>query len=322
MKSKIAILFPGQGSQFIGMGKELYDNFATAREVFEEVDAILQQNLSKLIFDGDAAELTLTSNAQPAIMAVSVAVWRVLLQQMHLKNAQDIGIVAAGHSLGEYSALCVAGVISLADTARLLRLRGNAMQDSVSLGSGAMLALLGTELENAIKIAELAAKNCSTVCEVANDNGAGQVVLSGETKAIDYAALIAADNGAKKAIKLQVSAPFHSSMIQSAATVMQQALEQTHYGKFSIPVVANYTAVATTDCAQVPDLLTKQITGRVRWRESIQYIAEKFNCDTYLEIGPGKVLTGLNKKMYPDYKALSLHSVEEIENVAAMLLNC
>jgi [acyl-carrier-protein] S-malonyltransferase len=263
MDSKTALLFPGQGSQVVGMGKELAGQFAAAREVFEEVDSTLSQKLSIVMFDGPQDQLTLTENAQPAIMAVSIAALRVLQKETGFDVKARVAFVA-GHSLGEYSALCAAGALSLADTAKLLKLRGQAMQKAVPAGQGAMAALIGAEIAGAEEVAKEAAQG--EVCSVANDNAPGQVVISGSKAAIDRAVEIAKAKGIKRALLLEVSAPFHCSLMQPAAAAMKEALAAAKISAPIVPVVANVTAKAESDPETIRRLLVEQVTGVVRWR--------------------------------------------------------
>lgn len=304
-----AWVFPGQGSQQIGMGKALFDAFTEAREVFQEVDEALAQKLSTLMFAGDAEELKLTANAQPALMAVSMAVVRVLGQQGNYRLPQAAAFVA-GHSLGEYSALCAAGTFSLADTARLLRLRGDAMQKAVPVGMGGMAALIGADKPLAEEIASAAAG--SEICTAANDNAPGQVVISGHMAAIDRAIAIAADRGLKRAIKLPVSAPFHCPLMQPAADAMEEALSKVTLKAPVVPLVANVTAAATQDTETIRNLLVEQITGSVRWRESMLYLKEQ-GVTQLVECGVGNVLGGLAKRIDKELTAVALHTPEEIE---------
>ncbi len=316
-----AFTFPGQGSQVPGMGRDLADSFAAARLVFEEVDEALQQKLSKLMFEGPAEELTLTANAQPALMAVSIAVLRVLESEAKLDLGSHVSFVA-GHSLGEYSALAAAGTFKLADAARLLRLRGLAMQKAVPVGEGAMAALLGLDLAAAQEIAVAARANPETgkndVCDCANDNAPGQVVVSGAKAAIERAVEIAKTKGAKRAMLLPVSAPFHCALMQPAADAMAQALADVRMAPPRIPLVANVTASAAHDAATIAKLLVEQVTGMVRWRECVSYMKAQGTTQIF-ELGSGKVLTGLAKRIEPDLTATALGGPADIEAFAKTL---
>lgn len=307
-----AFLFPGQGSQSVGMGAVLADRFAAAREVFAEVDAALGQDLSRIMREGPEDQLTLTENAQPALMAVSVAAMRVLKAEFGV----DVSSAAyvAGHSLGEYSALCAAGAISLADTARLLKTRGQAMQKAVPVGKGAMASLIGPKTD--LALAEEAAATGAEigVCVVANDNNAGNVVISGEKAAVDRAIEKAKELGAR-AIPLNVSAPFHCPLMQPAAEAMEAALAGAAIRAPVVPVVANVTADAESDPETIRRLLVEQVTGRVRWRESMMWMANA-GVTRFVEIGSGKVLTGMAKRIAPDAESLSLNTPEELEAFA------
>ncbi len=305
-----AFVFPGQGSQAVGMGRELAEAFEVARHTFEEVDDALNQRLSRLMAEGPEADLTLTENAQPALMAVSVAVTRVLRDQGGLDFARHARFVA-GHSLGEYSALCAAGALSLSDTARLLKRRGQAMQKAVPVGMGAMAALLGAELEQAQAIAADAAQG--DVCTVANDNSAGQVVISGAAEAIDRAIVIAAERGLKRSVRLPVSAPFHCPLMQPAADAMAEALAAVTIGAPEVPVVANVTASAVSDPNEIRRLLVEQVTGMVRWRESVLYMKEQ-GVDQLVELGSGKVLAGLAKRIDRELSATSVQTPADVES--------
>lgn len=289
----VAFVFPGQGSQTVGMGKTLADNFAPARQVFEDVDAALGAHLSRIVFEGPAETLTLTENAQPALMAVSLAVMRVLEAETGLDLARDAQFVA-GHSLGEYSALAAAGAFTVADTARLLRTRGQAMQKAVPVGAGAMAALLGLDYDAAVAVAAEAAQG--QVCQAANDNGGGQVVVSGDKAAVERAVEIAKSKGAKRALLLPVSAPFHCALMQPAADVMAQALGQVAVKAPVVPVVANVQAKAVQEPAEIVKSLVAQVTGTVRWRESVAFMAQA-GVTQFYEIGAGKVLSGLIKRI-------------------------
>ncbi len=304
-----AFVFPGQGSQSIGMGQALADAFTEAREVFEEVDSVLGQHLARLMFSGDPDVLQLTENAQPALMAVSLAVIRVLDQQGNFRLPEAAAFVA-GHSLGEYTALCAAGSLSLSDTARLLKKRGQAMQQAVPVGLGTMAALIGVDLHAAQDIAAAAA--LTEVCAAANDNAPGQVVLSGHSAAIDRAIALAAERGFRRSVKLPVSAPFHCSLMQPAAEIMREALEAVEIKPPLVPLVANVTAEAVSDPAQIRSLLVEQVTGSVRWRESVLYM-KAHGVDRLLECGAGAVLTGMTKRIDKDIVATALSTPQDIE---------
>ena len=306
-----AFIFPGQGSQAVGMGKALAEASAVAREVFQEVDEALGQHLSALMFEGSADELTLTANAQPAIMANAIATLRVLEKEGGIKLADKADYVA-GHSLGEYSALCAAGALDLATTALLLRHRGEAMQAAVPVGVGAMAALLGADLTIAQKIAEAAAQG--EVCTVANDNDPSQVVISGAKAAIDRAIEIAKEYGAKRAIALPVSAPFHCPLMQPAADAMDKALGEARIDTPLVAVFANVTAQPVSDVDTIRKLLVEQVTGMVRWRESVINMADT-GVERFVEFG-GKVLSPMVKRIVPDVDASSVISMEDIEALA------
>ena len=305
-----AFLFPGQGSQIVGMGKDLADTFATARAVFEEVDDALSQKLSQLMWDGPEADLTLTENAQPALMATSLAVARVIEAETG-KRLADLGVAVAGHSLGEYSALAAVGALTVSDTARLLKRRGQAMQKAVPLGTGAMAALLGVEISVAQEIAEAAAQG--EVCDIANDNGGGQVVLSGTAGAIARAVAFAPTKGVKRALTLPVSAPFHCRLMQPAADTMADALAEVAMVPPSLPVVINVTARPEQDTDKLRRSLVEQVTGRVRWSESISHMANVMGISQFVELGSGKVLTGLVKRIAKDATGLSISGPADIE---------
>ncbi|MFN3463004.1 MAG: ACP S-malonyltransferase [Terricaulis sp.] len=307
-----AFIFPGQGSQAPGMGKGLYDAFGASREVFQEVDDALGEKLSKLIFEGPAEDLTLTANAQPALMAVSLAAMRALDREfgVHVSKAAFV----AGHSLGEYSALAAAGALTIADAARLLRTRGNAMQAAVPVGQGAMAALIG-KVDVALA-EEIAAKGAEAgPCVVANDNNIGNVVISGSKAGIDAALAYAKEKGAR-AIPLNVSAPFHSPLMQPAADAMAEALASAAISPLIVPVVANVTARPTNEPTAVRKLLVEQVTGRVRWRESIEWMAGDGCVTRFVEVGAGKQLSGMVKRNAPDAEALALNEPAELEAFA------
>ncbi|MFS2150022.1 ACP S-malonyltransferase [Rhizobium sp. Rhizsp42] len=311
----IAFTFPGQGSQAVGMGKDLAENFAEARAVFEEVDDALGEKLSETMFNGPEETLTLTANAQPALMAVSMAVIRVL-------EAKGVDLKAkvsyvAGHSLGEYSALCAAGMFSIADTARLLRIRGNAMQAAVPVGVGAMAAIIGLEHADVIAVCEEA--SALGACQIANDNGGGQIVISGEKAPVEKAAAIATEKGAKRAILLPVSAPFHSALMAPAADAMREALAGVAKSNPVVPVIANVRAAPVTDAEEIAKLLVEQVTGQVRWRETVEWFAAN-GVTTLYELGAGKVLTGLARRIDKNVTGISVNSPADIDAAVAALL--
>ncbi|MGO8780128.1 MAG: ACP S-malonyltransferase [Rhodomicrobium sp.] len=302
-----AFTFPGQGSQAVGMGRGLAQSFPAALALFEAVDEALGEKMSQLIWEGPEPELTLTKNAQPALMAVSLAALAVLRQEYGAEAIQPTFV--AGHSLGEYSALAASGVFSVADAAKLLRLRGLAMQEAVPQGQGAMLALLGAELDPAEKLAAAAAQN--DVCQVANDNAPGQVVISGSKAAIDRAVKLAADFGIRRAVPLPVSAPFHCALMKPAADRMAEALENVKLSAPSVPLVSNVTAAPVLDTLEIKSLLIKQVTGIVRWRESVAFMVDH-GIDTLFEIGAGRVLTGLAKRIRSQADARAVGSPEDV----------
>jgi len=308
----IAFTFPGQGSQAVGMGQALAESSAHAKEVFQEVDDALNQHLSKLMWEGPIEDLTLTENTQPALMAVSVAAMRVLEKDGGLDLAAKAKFVA-GHSLGEYSALAIAGVFTLSDTAKLLKLRGQAMQRAVPVGEGAMAAVLGLELEDARAVAEEAAQG--DVCTAANDNAPGQIVLSGSKAAIERAVVLAKEKGAKRSMLLPVSAPFHCALMEPAEREMEEALANVAMSVPSVPLVANVTASQVADPEEIRKLLVQQVTGAVRWRESVLYMGEQ-GVGTLVEVGAGKVLTGMARRINRD---LSTHSVQGPDDIEALL---
>lgn len=310
-----AFIFPGQGSQFPGMGKDLAEAFPEARHVFEEVDDALGQKLSKIIFEGPESDLNLTENTQPALMAVSMAVMAVLAKQGGVRLDQSAAFVA-GHSLGEYSALTAAGTFDIATTAKLLKLRGQSMQKAVPVGMGAMAAILGLDFEDVKAIA--AAASNAEICEAANDNSPGQVVVSGHKGAVEAAIALATERGAKRALLLPVSAPFHCKLMQPAADAMAEALGKTDLKAPVVPVVANVTASAVMDPAQIRNLLVEQITGVVRWRESVSWMKQQ-GVSEMIEIGAGKVLAGLVKRIEGDVAASSVSTPQQIEELIEKL---
>jgi [acyl-carrier-protein] S-malonyltransferase len=304
----IAFVFPGQGSQAVGMGKALADNFSAARNVFAEVDDALGEKLSAIMWEGPADQLTLTANAQPALMAVSLAAMRVLESEAGVDLKRDAAFVA-GHSLGEYSALAAAGTFTIPDAARLLRIRGKAMQAAVPVGAGAMAALLGMEFDAAAAVAAEAAQG--QVCQAANDNGGGQVVVSGDKAAVERAVEIAKGKGAKRAMLLPVSAPFHCALMQPAADAMAEALAKVSVKPPAVPVVANVLASPLTDPAQIVASLVKQVTGTVRWRECVATMASA-GVDSFYEVGSGKVLSGLVKRIADGATGTAVGTPEDI----------
>lgn len=310
-----AFVFPGQGSQDVGMGAELAKEFSSARRVFEEVDEALGQKLSAIMWEGPKETLTLTENAQPALMAVSLAVMRVLEAEHGLKLSERVKLVA-GHSLGEYSALAAAGALSLTDAAKLLKLRGQAMQKAVPVGEGAMAALLGVNYETALKVAEEAAQG--DVCQVANDNDPTQIVLSGHKTAIDRVAEVGKAHGVRRAVPLPVSAPFHCALMQPAADAMAEALASTEIKAPAVPVVSNVLASPVTEATDIAKRLVEQVTGTVRWRESVIYMTENGITDVY-EIGSGKVLAGLVKRTAKTLNSASISTPADIATHAAAL---
>ncbi|MFV1464558.1 ACP S-malonyltransferase [Phaeobacter sp. JH20_02] len=307
----IAFVFPGQGAQTIGMGKALAEAYPAAKAVFDEVDAALGEALSQLIWEGDIETLTLTQNAQPALMATSLAAMRAL-------EAEGVSIdkaaFVAGHSLGEYSALAAAGAISVADTARLLRIRGKAMQSAVPVGEGAMAAILGLDLEAVRAVADAAAQG--EVCQAANDNDPTQVVVSGAKAAVERAAEIAKEKGAKRAVMLPVSAPFHCALMQPAADVMAEALAGVEITSPAVPLIANVRADAVTDPAEIRQLLVEQVTGSVRWRESVQTMAAK-GVTEFWEIGAGKALSGMIRKIDRNLACRQIGTAEDVAAITA-----
>ncbi|MCH4545125.1 ACP S-malonyltransferase [Rhizobium changzhiense] len=311
----IAFTFPGQGSQAVGMGKDLAENFTEARAVFQEVDEALGEKLSDVMFNGPEDTLTLTANAQPALMAVSIAVIRVL-EAKGLDLKSKVAYVA-GHSLGEYSALCAAGTFSLADTARLLRIRGNAMQAAVPVGVGAMAAIIGLEHADVVAVCEAAA--AVGACQIANDNGGGQIVISGEKAAVEKAAALATDKGAKRAILLPVSAPFHSTLMAPAADAMREALAKVAKSDPVVPVIANVRAAPVSGADEIAGLLVEQVTGQVRWRETVEWFAGN-GVTTLYELGSGKVLTGLARRIDKTINGISVNGPADIDAAIAAFM--
>jgi [acyl-carrier-protein] S-malonyltransferase len=306
---KRAIVFPGQGSQQVGMGREFAENFSMARLVYEEVDEALGQKLSKLMFEGPEEELTLTENAQPAIMANSIAILRALEKEKNIK-AETFAAYFAGHSLGEYTALCAAKALTLADTARLLKLRGQAMQKAVPEGEGAMVALIGFSVDKVAPIISSMARY--GVCAIANDNSPDQIVVSGKKKLVEQTVEMAKADSGVKAIMLQVSAPFHCLLMQPAEAAMEEALAKIDMKTPTRPIVNNVTGTAATDPVELKKLLVQQISGMVRWRESVQFMARQ-GVGFALEVGAGKVLSGLIRRTEPGMGALSLNMPRDIE---------
>ena len=310
----VAFTFPGQGSQVVGMGKDLADAFPEARRVFEEVDAALGENLSKLIWEGPEETLTLTANAQPALMAVSLAAMRAL--EARGFSLKDKVAYVAGHSLGEYSALAAAGFVSVGDAAKLLRTRGNAMQAAVPAGEGAMAAIIGLEHADVEAACAEAAKG--SVCQVANDNGGGQLVISGAKAAVELAAKLCTEKGAKRALMLQVSAPFHSALMAPAADIMREALAGVAKQAPVVPVVSNVTVTPTSDPEEIARRLVQQVTGRVRWRETVEWFGAN-GVATLYEIGAGKVLSGLARRINRDIATGTVGTAADVEAALAAL---
>ncbi|WP_312405069.1 ACP S-malonyltransferase [Rhizobium sp.] len=313
--SSIAFTFPGQGSQAVGMGKDLAEAYPEARAVFEEVDEALGQKLSDIMWNGPEETLTLTANAQPALMAVSIATMRVL-EARGLVLADKVAYVA-GHSLGEYSALCAAGTFSLSDTAKLLRIRGDAMQSAVPVGQGAMAAIIG--LEHSDVDAICAEAKAEGVCQIANDNGGGQLVISGSKAAVEKAAALATEKGAKRAIMLPVSAPFHSDLMAPAADAMRHALAKVEKKSPVVPVVANVRAAPVSDAEEIAQLLVTQVTGQVRWRETVEWFGQN-GVTTLYEIGSGKVLTGLARRIDKNISGVAVNTPADIDAAIAAIL--
>ncbi len=306
-----ALVFPGQGSQSVGMGRTLYDSFDASRAVFDEVDEALGEKLSELIFEGPEDRLTLTENAQPALMAVSMAAIRALEAEGF---SVETAAYVAGHSLGEYSALAAVGALSIGQTAKLLRIRGNAMQEAVPSGAGSMAAIIGLDAEAVAKLCEDAAEG--EVCEPANDNGGGQIVISGNAAAIDRAIALAQERGAKRALPLSVSAPFHCRLMQPAADRMAEALADAEILVPRVPVVTNVTAGPTSDPAEIRERLVRQVTGQVRWRESIEWLAAN-GVNSLVEIGSGKVLTGLARRIDRSLEGRAIDTADDVRAFTA-----
>lgn len=304
------IVFPGQGSQKIGMGKELSDNFAEAKQVFEEVNDALNFNLTRVMWDGTDKEIALTSNAQPALMACSIATLRVL-NKITNKNLSDLACYVCGHSLGEYSAMTAAEVFSLSQCATLLRLRGDAMQKAVPIGKGAMAALIGTNIEMAIKVIDKV--KCYGVCDIANDNSQGQVVISGDILAVENAMKFSKDFGIKKAILLPVSAPFHCKLMRPAQIIMEEALNKLNFKTPLIPIISNVNVLPENNPDKLRKNLIDQVTGTVRWRETMEF-AEKKGIKKIIELGSGKVLTGIAKRMIKDIVTINIENTEDFKN--------
>jgi len=301
-------MFPGQGSQHVGMGKALYDAYPAAREVFGEIDEVLGQSLSKVMFEGPEDQLILTENSQPALMAASLAVVKVL--EGEGAKLADLASYVAGHSLGEFSALASVNALGIGDTARILRRRGLAMQKAVPVGEGAMAAILGLDLETVVEVAKEAAQD--GVCAPANDNAPGQVVVSGDKQAVERAIEIAKEKGAKRGILLPVSAPFHCPLMEPAAEDMRAALDDVEIKTPDVPVICNVSAEPETDPGRIRELLGEQVTGMVRWRESVLKLSA-LGVNTVVECGAGKVLTGLAKRIDPELNALSIQSPEDVD---------
>ncbi|TDQ63651.1 [acyl-carrier-protein] S-malonyltransferase [Maritalea mobilis] len=313
--SSTAFTFPGQGSQAVGMGQELAEHYDVAKKVFEEVDDALQTKLSSIMFEGPDETLRLTENAQPALMAVSMAVIRVL--ESKGVNVGDVAKYVAGHSLGEYSALCAAGALSIADTARLLQVRGRAMQQAVPVGEGAMAAILGLEYADVEEVVQAAGQGA--VVEVANDNAPGQIVVSGAASAVERAVEMAKAKGAKRAMLLPVSAPFHCTMMGPAAEAMEAALASADVKEPVVPVVSNVLAAPISDPSEIKKRLVEQVCGKVRWSQSVSWMTGEGGIDTLVELGTGKVLTGLARRINRDANALAINTPDDIEKYVESL---
>ena len=311
MKEITALVFPGQGSQKVGMGKDLNDNFQVAKEVFQTIDDILKVNLSKIIFEGPSEDLTQTQNTQPALMAVSIALIKVLEKEFG-KKINDIASFVAGHSLGEYSALCASGAISLENTARLLQIRGNAMAKCSQRTEGSMAAIIGAEIDLVKEVVELASKDYG-VCQFANDNSVGQIVISGSKNAINNAIIIAKEKGIKRALPLPVSGAFHSELMQDAALEVKEALQKIEIRSPSIPLIANVSANITSDPTEIKKLLVEQITGQVRWRETMLLMQDS-GIKNIIEVGSGKVLAGLVSRTCKEVGSKSIQNLEDLQS--------
>jgi [acyl-carrier-protein] S-malonyltransferase len=305
------LIFPGQGSQSVGMGKDLFDNFSCAKNIFLEINDALGQNLTDIMFNGLEADLTLTENTQPALMAVSMAILAVLKQEIGL-SVTDYQFFA-GHSLGEYSALCASGVFSIADTARLLKIRGQAMQQAVPVGVGAMVAILGLSFDDVFDLSKQAKQN--QVCEIANDNSQGQIVVSGHKEAVKRISDLAKEKGAKRVVELPVSAPFHCSLMQSAADKMELALDNVLINNAIVPIIANVTVEPVSDAEIIKKLLIQQVTGRVRWRETMDWMQNN-HVHKIQEIGAGKVLTTMCKRFVKDAHISAISTLDDIKNLS------
>ncbi|WP_137933822.1 ACP S-malonyltransferase [Mesorhizobium comanense] len=312
----VAFTFPGQGSQAVGMGKDLADNFPEARAIFQEVDDALGENLSKLIWEGPEETLTLTANAQPALMAVSLAAIKAL--EVGGLSLKDKVAYVAGHSLGEYSALAAAGFVSVADAARLLRIRGNAMQAAVPAGEGAMAAIIGLEQADVEAACTEAGQGSGKICQIANDNGGGQLVISGAKAAVELAAKLCTEKGAKRALMLQVSAPFHSALMAPAANVMRDALAAVARSAPVVPVISNVSVTPSNDADEITRRLVEQVTGRVRWRETVEWFGANGVTALY-EVGAGKVLSGLARRINRDIAISAVGTAADVEAALAAL---
>ena len=311
MLNKIIVVFPGQGSQIVGMGRDLFKNHYVARQVFDEVDNTLNQKLSKIIFDGPENELTLTKNTQPAIMSVSMALVKVIEHESK-KKIFEFSDTILGHSLGEYSALCSLNALSLKDTTLLLKKRGKAMQDSVKNSRTKMVAVIGLDIKKVEKIIQENTIDTPEICEIANDNCPGQVILSGTEKGVIFMSSILKDNGARSIIDLKVSAPFHCSLMNKASDVMKNCLHEVSLMELKSNFISNVTANYEKDSKKIKELLIKQVSSRVRWRESIIKSTKKIN--SIVEIGPGKILTGMSKRINRDYNLFSIANLDEVDS--------